>query len=322
MLRVHVEKFFRQFQAKSFAAVAILLLSSSLIHAAPLTGVIVGPDNRPIPNAQVDFVPSRAEFQLPQDLLPRATVLSKADGTFVVPVEPTEDLTIIAYAPGYRRARFTFVDIPKPYDRIGITLERGEKIEGVVLDAATAAPISGAEIGPVVLSPDEEISLSKKHVAVWTTSTVTGHFVVDGLLPKRTFQFLVRKDGYQLANIQARAGTPNVVVRLEKGGSEIRGVVRSATQRPAEFSGTRVWLNGNGFSYYTCTDEQGRFAYQGIPAGNFSLEAIVAHPRISRVALLEFPRDNGKEVELLVSDGYWLEGTTYDAMTSSPAGGV
>lgn len=322
MLRVQLGKKFCQLQEKFYIALLTLAMSCSLLQSAPLTGLVVGPDRRPLANVQIDFVPARAEFQLPQDLTPKASVLSKDDGTFMVPVDPSDDLCIIAYAPGYRRARFPFVDIPKPFVKIGITLERGEKIEGVVLDAQTAAPIAGAEIGPVVLSPDEEISLSKKHVPVWTTSTVNGRFVIDGLLPKHAFQFLVRKDGYQLANVQARAGTPNVVVRLENGGSEVGGVVRSPSQPPAQFAGTRIWLNGNGFSYYQCADEQGHFHYRGLPAGNFSLEAIVAHPRVSRVALLEFPRDHGKEVELLVSDGYWLEGTTYDATTSAPVAGV
>lgn len=322
MLRRQLRKKFCRFQEKFYTLFATVATSCSLVQAAPLTGLVVDQDHRPLSNVQIDFVPARAEFQLPQDLTPKASVLSNADGTFVVPVEPSDDLCIIAYAPGFRRTRFAFVDVPKPFQKIGITLERGEKIEGVVLDAQTAAPVGGAEIGPVVLSPDEEISLSKKHVPVWTKSTVTGRFVIDGLLPKRTFQFLVRKDGYQLANVQARAGTPNVVVRMEKGGFEVRGVVRSLSQPPAQFAGTRLWLNGNGFSYHQCADEHGRFHYRGLPAGNFSLEALVAHPRVSRVALLEFPRDHGKEVELLVSEGYWLEGTTYDATTSAPVAGV
>jgi hypothetical protein len=322
MLTLQLVRIFRQFQAFFYLMLLFLSSARSFADSVPLTGVVVGPDRRPIANAQIDFVPSRAEFQLPQDLVPRASVRSDAQGVFPVPVSPTEDVVLIAYAPGFRRARFALVELPKAYSRIGISLERGEKITGTVFDARTGAPLGDAFIGPVVVSPDEDISLTKKHVPVWTTSTVSGRFVVDGLLPKCHFQFLVQKPGYQLANVSARAGDPNVIVRLERGGSSLRGVVRSPSQPPERFAHTRIWLNGNGFNHYTVTDAAGRFAFEGLPPGNFSCEALVEHPRVSKVALLEFPKDHGKEIELLVSEGYWLEGVTLDATTSAPVGGV
>ncbi len=322
ILTFHKNRLFRQFQVffswLPFAPIAF----AQILDAKPLAGVIVGPDKRPIKGAKIDFVPLRFEFQLPDDLVPRASVTSDESGVFPIPLHPSNELVIIAYAPGFRRARFAFADLPRGYTKVGLTLDRGENIEGQVLDAVTGQPIADAAIGPVVLSPDEEVALANKHVPVWTASGPDGRFRIEGLMPKRSFQFLVRKEGYQLENAQTKASNQNLIVRLKKGGSRISGVVASPSSPPENFAHSRLLLNGNGFNFITKADEKGRFVYEGLPPGNFSLEALVEHPRVSRVELLEFPRDNGKEVRILVSEGYWLIGTVYDATTSAPAAGV
>ncbi|MGC8840494.1 MAG: carboxypeptidase regulatory-like domain-containing protein [Candidatus Sumerlaeaceae bacterium] len=322
MLTAYKKRLFLSFQV-FFACLCGLSLSfAQEPKNSPLSGVIVGPDQRPIKGASIDFLPARAEFQLPEDLVPRASVVSDDGGNFSLPVEASRDFVIIAHAPGFRRARFAFTDLPKGYTKVGLALERGENIRGTVMDAITGQRIGDAEIGPVVLSPDEDMSLTKKHVPVWTRSAPDGSFTIDGLMPRRTFQFLVRKPGYELENVQAKAGVDNLVVRLKKGGSRVNGVVASPSQPPEKFAGQRVWLNGNGFNFITKTDSQGRFVYEGLPPGNFSIEALVEHPRVSQVQLIELPRDNGKELRVLVSEGYWLSGTVYDATTSTPAAGV
>jgi len=311
----------RQSRLSAFYALFVFCVISLPAAALSVRGVVVDMAKRPIAGAEVIAVAARAEFQLPEDLTPLAAAHSDREGQFSLDLPTTGELVLIASAPGFRRTRFALLDLPKQYDKVGLALERGEKIQGYVFDEQ-GNPLADVGVGPVVLSPDEELALAKRHVPAWTKTDAQGRFTVEGLMPGRMFQFLVQKDGYELQNVSTKAGSTIRSITLKKGGSEIKGEVYSRTRQPAEFKNQRVWLNGNGFNVFQKCDDHGTFRFRGLPPGNFSLEALVEHPRISRVELLEFPRDNGKFVRVEVSEGYWLAGTTYDTTTSQPVGHV
>lgn len=320
-LTLHLRPNFCGCQTLFFALSVSTAVFSYGSDLAPLRGIVLGPQRRPIAGAEIRVVLERAEFQVEKDLDPIALARSDREGQFALEIPTSAPVALIAHAPGMRRARFRLVDLPRGVERVGLTLEPGAAIEGVVTDEV-GRPLAGARIGPVVLSPDEDISWSQKHVPVWTQTGADGRFRIEGLLASRSFQFLVRKEGYQLENAAARAGTSDLNIRLRRGGSTVRGIIRSRRETPDQFAGARVWLNGNGFSWFVEADRTGHFSYDGLPPGNFSVEVSGMHPRVSRVVLLQFPRDTGKEIVVEVSDGYWINGTVLDATTSAPVGGV
>jgi len=300
----------------------VIVSVGQIFGASILTGVVTDTNRRPIPGAKVQILSQFSELFFPEFWKPGEETATDDQGRFSLGISETTPTLIIAWANGYRRTKFALSPaVLAKGHTVGLALEHGERVAGIVEDEA-GQPVSGAEVGPIVGSIDMEPAIARRHVPQWTVTGSDGRFEFDGLMPKQPYQFLVRKPGYEIQNVMVQAGQTDVRVQLRKGGHSIGGMVRSRSQDPQTFAGQLLRFNGNGFDLIVKADEHGHFQVDGMPAGNFSLEAIVPSPRISRVLTLEFPRDAARNVTVEVSDGYFLEGTTLDAETSTPVGGV
>ena len=308
-----------------FSAFLVFSLSPFLAHAraaAGIEGIVTGSDHRPIPNASVRVVPDRSPALFEEDLSPIAEASGDSQGRFsLVLPESTAPLTLLASAPGMRTARFALTEEALRRPMLGLALEAGGTIRGRVTDA-TGKPLAGARVGPLSPSIDIAPADARRLVPMWATTDSDGRFAFDGAANDTDYHFIVCAPGMEIRDVAARAGGRDIDVRLSPGGSTIRGEVASRARKPAELAGTPVRVNGNGFDVVARADAKAAFEITGLPHGNYSVEAVLDDGRFSSVATITMPGDHERTVILELAEGYSIQGTTIDAATSTPVGGV
>lgn len=282
-------------------------------------GVVTDRARQPIPGSTVRLIHERPAYHVPEDMLPLAESQSDTKGRFVLSadVPATAPLSILASAPGHRLARFP-IDRRQMGRLVGLALEPGTVIEGRVTDR-DGQPVADALLGPLAATLETERVVAQRIVPQWTRSASDGTFRFEGLLPGVEHRFLVRAEGYEVADITLPSGSRDVSFRLHPGGSEIRGEVNARGSDPASFASTKVRLNGNGFDLVVLADAAGQFRLSGIPPGHYSLEALPEDRRASRVAQVTLPEGAGTSWSLEVSSGYTVSGMAVDTETSTPA---
>lgn len=308
-----------------FSAALVFFLSPYLAKAQPppaVEGVVTATDRRPIPAATVRVVPDRPAVLFEEDLSPLAESRGDSQGRFSLAVpESTAPLALLASAPGMRTARFPLTDEARRRPLLGLALEPGGTIRGRVTDT-DGKPLPGARVGP--LSPSIDISPddARRLVPMWAATDADGRFVFDGAAIDTDYHFIVRAPGREIRDVAARAGGRDIDVRLSPGGSTVRGEVVSRARKPAELAGTPVRVNGNGFDVMARADAGAAFEITGLPHGNYSVEAVLDDGRFSSIATITMPGDHERTVILELAEGYSIQGTTVDAATSAPVGGV
>lgn len=301
-----------------------LFLSPTIAVSAPVRveGLVTDQARKPLADATVSLVRELPRYWLPSDIEPLAQARSDSSGRFRLEADipPDTPVSLLASAPGRRLTRFCY-DPVNSTQKVGLALHPGTSIRGQLFDQQNQ-PIAGALLGPILPAEGPEPRIAERIPPQWVRSADDGSFTFDNLMPGIGYQFLVRADGYESANVSAPAGASGLTLRLHPGGSSVSGEIISRAQPSSAFSGMKVRLNGNGFDMVAAANESGQFTLSGIPPGEYSLEAMPPGDHARRVALLTLPEHDGTTWPLEISSGYAIAGVVVDVETSTPVAGV
>lgn len=304
-----------------WAVLILLSVGTSLSRADQFTGILLAPDA--VDRAQLrvgllDEPPGRAE----NDPRFQHNILVSAGGEFSPEcTTPTTRTVLEVTGKGIRRARF-----PWPFSvlqvkgrRPSFRLDAGGSTELAVVDAATKTPLPGALIGPVV--PTEDIGREEmdKTYPFYVESGPDGKASISGLLPNQSYYANVFAEGHIRRKVTISPNTP-LEVALQPGGLSLSGTVKGE-KTGRVYPGQIVLLMGGPEDFYIerRTDDQGRFAFTGLPEGTYKLMAQIEN--LGGAPPTEYSVFGAKSLEgifLMVSEGITISGVVADLETGQP----
>jgi RNA polymerase sigma-70 factor (ECF subfamily) len=244
------------------------------LTAAPQTtvvhGLVLGPDSRPVPQAQV--------WQCREHVTPTCEpiAVSDADGRFTVTVAPFT--TLGAWCPGFSPVAMTFDHRNWRWEREVVLRfsELGASLTGRVLDAAgEARPGVLVEVGH---STDKEVLLAPAEPQVvarpcQTMTDVDGRFRFDSLVPGETVvRARATQHGVAQLALGLRPGADTQCELILPAEVVLTGCVRDANGEPVPLAWVKVGAR-NAFGHCsTMTDAEGRYRLAGITPGRATVE--------------------------------------------------
>lgn len=312
------------------AALLVLLTAVPLLGAAPVSyeGRLVVPPDVDVERLVValhDRAPSDAENAIRE---PLAETQPDETGTFVLELpelDPADgDYEVEIVGPGVRRARFPLVvglddSIPR------FTLREGVVSTVTVTDEASGEPIAGARVGPLTLADERvERSEAQRLFPFFAQTDDSGRAAVEGLLPGFiAYDAVVTAPGYERRKVRLASGH-DTSIALPEGGLSLSGNVvgeRSLEPRP----GARVMLDGGEryLSIESHSDEEGAFAFEGLPRGDYQLVAYSeGQTTAEALEVTLLPGSPGEGISLTVFEGLDITGTVFDAESDEPIQGA
>lgn len=248
------------------------------------------------------------------------------DGVFTLEDVPAGTWTVVVESKGYQTARVANLAVEEGGTKDGVEVRAtpGVVLTGHVSDAKTGQAVANAIVtwsaagapgpggpggmfgrgGPLALEAADDI-----------TTDAEGAFTVEGIPTgkvKVTAKSPDYSDGSEVADVGETGG--HVEIKLVSGGSA-GGVVALGSQ---PVSGANVMLAGAGETGFgrilggsqsTTTDASGRFVFDHLPAGLYSVSAGLngASSNLSEVVLQA--GDNRNDLVLSLSSGSTIQGT-------------
>ena len=191
---------------------------------------------------------------------------------------------------------------------LAVRLEKGGSISGVVREARTGRPVSGARVSvpaslPVTGGWDEEASRNE------TTTDAEGRFRLDGI--GRTGAYLVaRAPGFDQGRREVRQG--ETVELFLFPGATLAGTVRDDEGRPVKGAEVRAESDRSRIAPPTeRTDARGDFLMPGLRPGEYTVVAREGG-RAPGVAAVVVEPEAEARVEILLSEGGFVTGRVVD----------
>lgn len=196
------------------------------------------------------------------------------EGRFEVQLRRDRDNAVQIRAKGY----VTETKTGTSSEPILISLRRTSALQGRVLDPS-GSPVSGVGVAAGADGPGSSISIDRNGISRITRvdRTVTdgnGEFTLE---PTTDTTFIVAATSTHFAQISADEFRQSKTIILQPHG-QISGVLRigrnPAANRPISLQMDRVNMSGINFQipeFRTDTDAEGRFNFQGVPAGQLSI---------------------------------------------------
>ncbi len=241
----------------------ILVLQASGV----LGGVVAGPDGRPVSGARLSILCAKRENA--ENRYP--SCVSNAQGSFLFDGIPMGEYDVSAEADGYAPAVAEALTTGRTDYRI--VLNRGGVISGIAVDAATGRPAADA-----VLRVARKTGWEGERLAACGAD---GRFTLGGLADG-AYSFLGSTDGRTVTpfplNTSIKDGQrrDGIEVRLTAGGCIAGRVYESESQegiKGALLEIERDPREGNALRSVS-TDADGRYAFDGLPPGNFRVQAL------------------------------------------------
>jgi len=229
-----------------------------------VSGRVAFPDGTPVAEAIV---------QIPTGIMPRSATTA-ADGSFKIAGIAAGSAMVTAYSSD-RRLSSTPQSVKAPANDVTITLPRGARIEGRILDRATQQPVTdftlllpARNVPGVMTAPNSFVAGGQP------VHADDGRYALDDV-PPGTVQLLVRATGYvpgSRSDITVEDGktVSDIDVQLDRGatvsgrvtaaGAPVAGVqVRQAFQRTAAPTNAT-------------TDADGFYSMEGLAEGDHTIE--------------------------------------------------
>lgn len=306
---------------------AILLVLGLCVSIAPadlLTGKVVGPDERPITNAEVlviAYTPERVA----------TSVRTDASGSFSANVKPNERDAIYAYV-CIDAAGFAFGGGGFSRDGTVFHLQTPGTLTGSVFDPA-GKPVAGALVFLQMMDADDKmnsesrISLQDEWRARATVKTdANGEWRMTRVLPVGTAVVALDDDRFVRNNESAVLAPTGAHTKpfVAIPGSTIKGRARYETGGPA--SGAHIYAGGRRVHYNgsATTAADGSYELRGVGAGEYTV--YLEDPSHDWVAEpLSVKLDEGQTLtalDFVLTHGALIEGRVTDADTGEPASGI
>ncbi|MCI4355505.1 MAG: carboxypeptidase-like regulatory domain-containing protein, partial [Thermoplasmata archaeon] len=249
------------------------------------------------------------------------TEVKSEDGTFLLSDVSPGTWSVVVEAKGYQPARAGNVVVEEggTADNVEVKVSPGSSLKGRVLDAISGQPVPGATVthaaagaggaGPLAAlagaAADEEI-----------TTDADGAFLIDGLAPGKV-SLTVKHPDYSDAHrtVDLKEGMATAEIKLT-AGSAVGGLVLSSTQQP--IPGADVVLQAAGDTGFgramlsggqsTTTDATGRFRFDHLTAGRYSLAASFRNQTSAAQTIVLQDGQSRDDFVLQIAAGATLEG--------------
>lgn len=267
-------------------------------------------------------------------------ISSGADGRFKFQEQQPareEALGWLAEHDGYHRELLIFPAGEGLGDRLRSTfqLKPAGIIAGQVIDQDDE-PIAGALVGDILLGTPARPGQAgeNRFPSAFDYTRNDGAFTLDALEKDTEVRIPVRADGYvSTMSEPIPVGTTDVVFRLIRADTSLTGIVRDWEGRPARGARLELQVIDTRIGQIdmprrmTATNREGRFAFAGLVAGEYTLETTLEVPETLGLGCKDFRHvvmQTGveKEVEIDLPAPSMLSGRFVDSTTGDGVAGV
>ncbi|HXH40632.1 MAG TPA: carboxypeptidase-like regulatory domain-containing protein, partial [Thermoanaerobaculia bacterium] len=210
--------------------------------------------------------------QTPTAIMPRSSI-SAADGTFRIAGIAPGSATVTAFSSD-RRLSSTPVTVKAPSNDVTITMPRGGRVEGRIVDRATQQPITDFTVLLPSRGAPNVVSPPNPYAGGQPTHADDGHYALDNV-PPGTVQLLVNATGYVAGSrgditVEDGKTVSGIDVQLDRGAA-VSGRVTSASAPVAGVQVRQALQRTPAFSNAT-TDADGLYTLQGLSEGDHTIE--------------------------------------------------
>lgn len=238
-----------------------------LDRAQRISGRVVDPDGRPVPEARIEVRYLRDGWSATG----RERVVVGEDGGFAFDREAPLAVVVEVRAKGFRLSERKLDPLPKESalrERIlgDVVLDRGRALRGRVTDAASGAALPGVSLrAKTTREEGDRVVLDEQQA----TSGEEGAFRIEGIAADRPVRVEARAAGFAPKTLEVEAGTDDAEVELALGrGGRVEGRLCG---RPFEIARSEIWPSAGGFAEMRSSakkpDAAGRFVFTGVEPG-------------------------------------------------------
>lgn len=254
-----------------------------------------------------------------------AVPVEAPDGRFALEDVPAGKWQVVVTAKGYQvgRAAGVVVEEATTTEGVEIRVPPGSVLKGRVTDARTGKGVPEAQVG--VRSETGAPAGGAFGSGSDIVTDVDGRFEVEGLAPGKVTVSVQHADYTdRTESVELKEGGSSVEVALSRGSS-LGGVVLSETRQPmpgAEVSLGGAGASGRGFGggESTATDASGRFRFDHLSAGRYTLSATVPGQSTEPVEAILVGVESKEDVTLVLAGGATIRGVVSGLPDASRAG--
>ncbi len=234
-------------------------------------------------------------------------------------------LEIEVIGEGLRRARFAIAPeslrgAPK---QVTFRLDQGAGSLITLTDGETQEPIADALLGPITPDVDATPEVMEKSYPFHARSDAQGRAPIRGLIAGANYTVPIWAPGYERRRVRIAAGA-ETGESLRAGGGALSGVVSgSRTARP--YPEAYVLLTGGpeSLSVQRWCEAEGRFAFEGLPPGEYDLAACLSGQGSARPSRFTLAQDGAiRNIILPVNEGIVVAGQVVDVQSGAALAGA
>ncbi len=240
-------------------------------------------------------------------------LVEAADGRFVLEDVPAGKWLVVVTAKGYQtgRASGVVVEEATTTDGVEIRVSPGSTLKVRVTDAKSGRGVPEAQVG----FAGEAGGASLQSPGGDLLTDVDGRVEAEGLAPGKVKVSVAHADYTdRTESVELKEGGSSVEVALSRGSS-LGGVVLSETRQPAP--GAEVALEGanapgrgfgSGGGESAATDASGRFRFDHLSPGRYTLRASVPGQTAEPVEAIVVAGESKEDVSLVLAGGATIRG--------------
>jgi protocatechuate 3,4-dioxygenase beta subunit len=242
------------------------------------------------------------------------------EGAFALEDVPAGTWSVVVTAKGYQLARTSGVVVEEGgvAENVEVRVARGVLAKGHVADAQSGAAVANASVTFAAAGPPAgRIQALTEAADSALTTDADGRFEAEGLAPG-THTVHVTHPDYSDAtqSFEVQAEGASVEIRMTQGGV-LAGMVASDTGAPVPGATVRLGeagTGGGGFgpmgsSQPTLTDGNGRFGFNHLSAGRYTLSASSGSHTSSPLEVVLQAGQSQESIALRLQIGFTIQGT-------------
>ncbi|HEY6554786.1 MAG TPA: carboxypeptidase-like regulatory domain-containing protein, partial [Vicinamibacteria bacterium] len=241
------------------------------------------------------------------------------DGSFTLDDVPAGKWDVQVRASGYESARVAGVRVEEgaTAEGVDVRLTKGAVISGRVLDARTAKPIREASVRAELSGGGgrPRMFFGPGGDSQEATSDADGQFEITGLTAGSYTVTATHSEWSEATeSVELKEAAASVDLKLTAGAA-VGGMVVGAGQRPVAGASVALIAGGGGgrmgfddSNQSTTTDSAGRFRFERLSPGRYSLTASLRNESSTSVEVVVQANDPGRDVTLSLGAGANLKG--------------